>query len=122
MRHLKKFNEDFHPNMDENKDVKNDIDVLDPKFTDKNAEEFLQRLGVKITKSENGENVFIRRAMGKILYSFVNKEDCESFREYLVTNNIDIVKELTAEGARFPYQIILHRGDWKANNQIIKSE
>jgi len=107
MKHLKKFNEDFNTN---DSKIESDTNILDPKFSDKNAEEFMERLGVNVTKSENGENVFIRKAKGTILYSFVNKEDCEAFKDYVIKNNIEIYKELTAEGARYPYQILFHRG------------
>jgi len=104
MKHLKKYNKYNESTM-----ISDDTDILDPKFTDKNAEEFMERLGVRITRSENGQNVFIRKSMNNILYSFVSEEDCAAFKEYVIKNNIDIFKELTSEGARYPYQIMLKK-------------
>ncbi len=65
MKNLKKFNEFLDPMGKWTSGDNGDNDVQNPKFTDKNAEEFLTRLGVNITKATgeyryHGLSVIIR--------------------------------------------------------------
>lgn len=114
MKHLKKFNELLDPmgkwTSDEDNDVQN------PKFTDKNAEDFLIRLGVDITKA-TGEykpgipeepNVDIRKLTNKFLYSFKVEKDCENFKKYLNDKGIEFDPKESI-GARYPYQVIINK-------------
>ncbi len=96
--------------------VDTDIDILDPKFTDGNAEEFLTRLGVEVTKS-TGEykpgvpeesNVGIRPYPNNVSYGFKLQKDCDNFEEYVKGKNIKY-KTFPSEGARYPYHIIVYK-------------
>ena len=115
MKHLKKFNELLDP-MGKWTSGEDD-DVQNPKFTDKNAEDFLTRLGVKVTKA-TGEykpgvpeepNVDIRPLKGKLMYGFKKEEDCISFQKYLTDNEIKFNRTEDSIGARYPYHVILIR-------------
>jgi hypothetical protein len=113
-KHIQSFGE-FNENFN---------DVQNPKFTDKNAEDFLIRLGIDITKA-TGEykpgvpeepNCGIRMwpsktGVTKILYSFKIKEDRDKFESYLNSKNIQFERPHhgDAVGARYPYQVIINK-------------
>lgn len=113
MKHLKVF-ESF-----------DDSDVRNPKFTDKTCYDFLTRLGISVTKSHgtykstNGEvpqedNCDIRvmpsmkGGVDKVLYSFKVEKDSENFESYVADKQIKY-KRVEAQGARYPYQIIIEK-------------
>lgn len=93
-----------------------DTDLKDPKFTDKNAEEFLTRLGVEVTKS-TGEykpgvpeepNVDIRKGVKSISYGFKVEKDYENFKKFVSDSNVEY-KIMDSEGARYPYHVIISK-------------
>lgn len=125
MKHLKKFNEMLDPMGKWNSE--DDNDVQNPKFTDKNCEDFLLRLGVDITKS-TGEykpgvpeepNCGIRMWPSKngggdrILYSFKLLKDFKNFLSYLKDNNIEYSSlwdgNIEGNGSRYPFQVVLNK-------------
>jgi hypothetical protein len=93
-----------------------DADLKNPKFTDKNAEEFLSRLGVDITPS-TGEykpgvpeepNVDVRKMQNSIMYGFKVEKDYENFKDFVSSKGIEY-KTMDSKGARYPYHVILSK-------------
>lgn len=77
----------------------NDNDILNPKFTDKDAKEFLNRLGIDISSDVN-----VRKGVNQILYGFSSMDDRDIFKKYLDDNKIKY-DEVESYGARYPYGI-----------------
>lgn len=99
-----------------NENGDSDLDIRNPRFTDDNAEDFLTRLGISITKA-TGEykpgvpeepNVNIRSGSQTIIYGFKVESDYENFKKYVSDNNIEY-RTSDSKGARYPYHVILSR-------------
>lgn len=118
MKNLKKFNEFLDPmgKWTSDEETNQDNDVQNPKYTDKNGEDFLLRLGIDVTKA-TGEyepgvpeepNVGIRPFNNKFLYTFKVQKDCDNFKKYLTDKGIEFDTREDI-GARYPHKVIINK-------------